>query len=87
MKASRRQFINIATTGLVFAGGLAILPQAKATGRQPKKTVAFQDKPSRSQKCGNCRLFKSGDIKGGSCLVVAGPVTASSWCVLWETAG
>ncbi len=83
MSSSRRDAVLGA---FAFIGISSIATNAKAEGRQPKRTVAFQNKPKRAQKCATCKLFRAADVEGtpSKCLVIAGEVTASSWCVLWE---
>lgn len=85
MEALSRRAMLVGAT-LAGAGLAVISNRAKAEGFQPKSTVAFQSEPKDGRACSQCRLFRS-DPRGDGrayCAVVAGPISPSSWCVLWD---
>ncbi|APZ44463.1 iron oxidase [Acidihalobacter ferrooxydans] len=63
---------------------LAYIPLAHASsdGLVSKASVSYQDKPSGSDMCSNCRHFVPGPSKtaDGTCRVVAGKISPHGYC-------
>ena len=80
-KTTRRGlFAILPGLGLLLAG-----TAARSAGTMPKANVKYQDHPSGAAQCSKCAYFIAGAnaTAPGQCKVVAGPVAANAWCVLY----
>ncbi len=60
--------------------------QVQQEGFQPQLTVAYQATPKEGRRCSGCKLFvpAKDPAANGRCVVVAGVIKATGWCVLYE---
>jgi hypothetical protein len=82
--ATRRSLL----IGAATLAGLPILAQprqARAAGTLPKANAKYQDHPNGANKCDICTYWVPGPKAGapGTCKVVAGPIAANAWCILF----
>ena len=81
---SRRNLIGL------FAGlGFLDAVPASATGApMSKDQVGYQDVPSGGQVCAQCVYFifkpSQGNVVQSRCKLVAGPISPSGWCEVWQ---
>jgi len=75
---SRRALMRVGMASLVASLTVAVSKARAAKFAQ--KAVFYRPHPSLGQKCGNCRLF----YRPHGCRLVAGPVSANGWCVIWR---
>jgi hypothetical protein len=76
---SRRTLLQAA------AGAAAILGTAGSAAAQIKvsrASVAYQDQPDGSKRCGICAHF----VPPGTCRIVQGPISPQGYCTLFTSA-
>jgi hypothetical protein len=78
---SRRTLMRAGAVGMTsLAAWLTVAVSKARAAKFAQKAVFYRPHPSLGQKCGNCRLFR----RPHTCRLVAGPVSANGWCVIWR---
>jgi hypothetical protein len=83
--ATRRSLL----IGAATLAGLPILARPRAAsaagGTLPKTNAKYQDHPNGGNKCSGCVYWIPGAKPDapGLCKVVAGPIAANAWCILY----
>ncbi len=85
---STRRSILIGAAALSSLPLLAVSGAAKAAGAMPKANVKYQANPKGASQCSNCTYYLAATSPGGvnQCKLVAGPVAATGWCMLYAPA-
>ena len=71
----RRKAVHL-LAGIISAGLLPLLSQAKAAEKMTRQQAEYQDMPNGIYSCGMCTLFEKPNI----CKVVEGEVSKDGWC-------
>lgn len=78
---SRRDFLNIACTGLGAAIVIGLTSSsAQAANKMPHGAVKYQDTPKGDQRCDNCALWEP----PSGCKLVQDPIAPNGWCILYK---
>lgn len=84
---TRQEVLKTLVVLPALAAGLAATT-AVADAKGTKAAFKYQDKPSGSHDCENCKLFIPGKTKSadGTCKVVAGSISPKGWCIAYTPA-
>lgn len=78
---SRRTLMRAGVAGMAsLVASLTVAVSKARAAKFAQKAVFYRPHPSLGQRCGNCRLF----YRPHGCRLVAGPVSANGWCVIWR---
>jgi hypothetical protein len=84
-KPATRRAILAAAAALAGLPVLAESSSARAAGTLPKANAKYQETPMNGADCAGCTYFipGGGPKAPGACKVVAGPISATAWCILY----
>jgi Zn finger protein HypA/HybF involved in hydrogenase expression len=85
---TRRAVIARGTQAMIRGAAVAIaMEPLQARAKAAKADFNYREQPKDGKTCASCRLFVPTDSGKGECVLVAGEISPTGWCMAYSPRG